>query len=202
MQSKNVDVNISKIKKNCRLKSPSSIRVRVFSERCIDNRGHCAISPNSDRVTILKRFFLLDLRVASITVVNGTRLKASVLQVHGRGRRACAYIGQINGQIVSTVDWMQNSLGIEWSPSLCKFRFEFDASFRLFDSTLRYLCNERTNYNGTGGQLSLSSYRFLFSFFPPFHIGIDINECSSSLSLYRVERISSFCREILINFPL
>lgn len=200
MQSKNVDVNISKIKKNCRLKSPSSIRVRIFSERCIDNRGHCAISPNSDRLTILKRFFLLDLRVASITVVNGTRLKASVLQVHGRGvRTPCVCVHRAN-------KW-PNSLHSRLNAKQPRHRvialsMQISLRIRRFVSTLRYLCNERTNYNGTGGQLSLSSYRFLFSFFPPFHIGIDINECSSSLSLYRVQRISSFCREILINFPL
>lgn len=168
MQSKNVDVNISKIKKNYRLKSPSSIRVRVFSERCIDNRGHCAISPNSDRVTILKRFFLLDLRVASITVVNGTRLKASVLQVHGRGvRTPCVCVHRAN-------KW-PNSLHSRLNAKQPRHRvialsMQISLRIRRFVSTVRFdstLSLQRTyelqRYWRTAVSVELSIPFFLFS---------------------------------------
>lgn len=99
---------------------------------------------------------------------------------------------------------MQNSLGIERSPPSMQISFEFDASFRLFDSTLSHLHNGRTDCTPVDSCLC-RVIDSSFSFFPPpFHIGIDINERRSSpLSLYpRVERIFSFLQGNFNQFPI
>lgn len=90
------------------------------------------------------------------------------------------------------------------APSM-QISFEFDASFRLFDSTLSHLHNYgRTDCTPVDSCLC-RVIDSSFSFFPPpFHIGIDINERRSSpLSLYpRVERIFSFLQGNFNQFPI
>ena len=89
------------------------------------------------------------------------------------------------------------------APSM-QISFEFDASFRLFDSNLSHLHNGRTDCTPVDSCLC-RVIDSSFSFFPPpFHIGIDINERRSSpLSLYpRVERIFSFLQGNFNQFPI
>lgn len=119
-----------------------------------------------------KTFFLLDLRVASITVSGFDAISAKGIGVTSPWKRssyarACAYIGQINGQIVCTVDWMQNSLGIEWSPPLCKFRSN---STLRFDCSIRLCAISTTNVRTTTVLADSCLCRVIdsfFSFFPP-----------------------------------